>query len=53
MAFFSSCISETNQSNMKIDKNKVIAYNTEDFIEWENLKKIKIEEAFILHYAMF
>lgn len=38
-----------NNNNMKIDKNKAYAYQTEEFDKWEQSKKIKLEEAFKIH----
>lgn len=44
------CDFKTTRSDMRINKSKVIAYNTEDYNKWEASKKIKIEEAFKIHF---
>ncbi len=36
-------------NDMKIDKNKAYAYQTEAFDQWEQSKKIKLDEAYRIH----
>lgn len=43
-----SCCQTT--SEVKIDKNKAYAYTTAEFEKWESSKKIKLKEAFKIHY---